>query len=291
MTYDVGKVFESNNCGKFIITKIIDCDKREIQFLNTGAKKVTYRTSIRSGRVKDDVIHITKYNVGDVFQSNNFGKYKITKVLDNDQREIQFLDTGYKTIVDTTRIKTGEIRDIYFKSVCGIGVLGKYSSSHYLYSRWHAMLCRCYDKNNSCYETYGGSGVQVCPRWHYFENYVKDIESLENSDKLKGKNSSDWHIDKDIKIENNKIYSKNTVLIVKSSQNVAERNSRYNKKPINMLDLNGNFIKNFNSIKEATEFAAPHLEYSTSIIKCAKGEMKTAYGYKWTYADDNNFTL
>lgn len=286
MEYNVGEIFDSNNCGKFKITKIIDRDKREIEFLNTGTKKITYRKSIRTGMVKDNLVHVTKYDVGMIFDSNSFGKFKITKIVDRLNREIEFLDTGYKTKINIDTIKSGHVRDNYLKTVCNVGILGDCDSTHYLYSRWNAMLHRCYDKNYQCYETYGGSGVTVCDEWHYFENYIKDIESLHNSDKLKGNDSKNWHIDKDIKVKGNKIYSKDTVSIVKSSKNITERNVRCNKKPIIMLDLNDNIIMKFDSLKQATEFISPHLKYSTNITKCANGKIKTAYGYKWRYVKD-----
>lgn len=49
---------------------------------------------------------------------------------------------------------------------------------------------------------------------------------------------------------------------------------------IKQFDKDGNYIKTFNSIKQASEEIGG---YSTNIIKCMKGITKTAYGYKWEY--------
>lgn len=52
--------------------------------------------------------------------------------------------------------------------------------------------------------------------------------------------------------------------------------------PINQLDLNGNFVKEWESIKQVKR----ELGFNTfGIIKCCKKEKryKTAYGYKWEY--------
>lgn len=52
--------------------------------------------------------------------------------------------------------------------------------------------------------------------------------------------------------------------------------------PINQLDLNGNFVKSWESIKQVKR----ELGFNTfGIIKCCKNEKryKTAYGFKWEY--------
>lgn len=53
-------------------------------------------------------------------------------------------------------------------------------------------------------------------------------------------------------------------------------------KPIAIIqyDMQGNFIKIFDSIKEAS---AEVNGLSTNIVKCLKGKTKSAYGYKWQY--------
>lgn len=49
---------------------------------------------------------------------------------------------------------------------------------------------------------------------------------------------------------------------------------------INQLDKNNNFIRTFNSIKEASLVVNGE---STNIVKCLKGKIKSAYGYIWKY--------
>lgn len=55
-------------------------------------------------------------------------------------------------------------------------------------------------------------------------------------------------------------------------------NSR--KKKIEMYDLNGNYIKTFNSITIASKETNTDL---TCIVRCCRGENHTAGGYKWRY--------
>mgnify|MGYP001591070312 CR=1 FL=1 len=43
------------------------------------------------------------------------------------------------------------------------------------YSPWAAMMGRCYNKNNSEYQNYGGRGIQVCFSWQDFAKFFKDM--------------------------------------------------------------------------------------------------------------------
>ena len=64
---------------------------------------------------------------------------------------------------------------------------------------------------------------------------------------------------------------------------VQKRRSAQSQKVINQFDLNGNLIKRWNSILEAK--TALNLK---SISACCRRKQKTAGGYIWKYADDNN---
>lgn len=44
------------------------------------------------------------------------------------------------------------------------------------YRAWLAMKQRCYDKNATRYEDWGGRGIEVCEQWqHSFPQFLKDI--------------------------------------------------------------------------------------------------------------------
>lgn len=68
-------------------------------------------------------------------------------------------------------------------------------TEHQLYQTWHSMKRRCYDKNYTGYDRWGGRGIKVCKQWKYnFEKFVEDM-----GDKPKG----DYSIDR---IDNNGNY-------------------------------------------------------------------------------------
>ncbi len=44
------------------------------------------------------------------------------------------------------------------------------------YKTWVQMKVRCYNKNRSDYNNYGGRGIEVCERWRYsFELFLQDM--------------------------------------------------------------------------------------------------------------------
>lgn len=40
---------------------------------------------------------------------------------------------------------------------------------------WVHMMSRCYDPMDPDYSEYGGKGIKVCDRWHFYNNFLADI--------------------------------------------------------------------------------------------------------------------
>lgn len=79
----------------------------------------------------------------------------------------------YKTT--QTKLKLGLAKS------CGCR-MGNYKHGHCIgkkaspeRSTWNAVMTRCYNKNYTYYENYGGRGIKVCKRWHKFENFLADM--------------------------------------------------------------------------------------------------------------------
>lgn len=64
-------------------------------------------------------------------------------------------------------------------------------------------------------------------------------------------------------------------------RNMHKTMARKQQRKVNQLDLDGNFIKQFDSINEAATYFWGH---SSNIRRVCKGKGKTAFGYKWEYA-------
>ena len=158
--------------------------------------------------------------VGKVCKSKLSGDFKIVKYNDNANVEIRFLKTGFQTVTRLHHIRNGEIKDPYLPSVHGVGVLGaKYQSRvngvlTKEYALWYNMLERCYNdtykKKNPTYE--------YCKVSENFKSYEYFYEWCHSQI---GFSNESWHLDKDLLVKGNKVYSENTCVFLPSEINLA----------------------------------------------------------------------
>ena len=133
-------------------------------------------------------------------------KYKNARHID-----VKF-ENGYTTYDrEYKEFKKGRIKDLYYPEIYSIGYVGeKYSHKDYpyFYNKWQSMLERCYDeKSLNKHPTY--KGCTVCDEWKSFSIFcewcLNNYYSIDNEE---------MHLDKDILIKNNKIYSPKTSIFV-----------------------------------------------------------------------------
>jgi hypothetical protein len=48
-------------------------------------------------------------------------------------------------------------------------------STSYTYRSWICMMGRCYCQSSASFQFYGGRGIQVCDRWHKYEDFLSDM--------------------------------------------------------------------------------------------------------------------
>lgn len=151
--------------------------------------------------------------VGKVFKSLNSGDFKVLKYNNGGNVEIEFLKTGYETSVHLVQVKSGSIKDPYLPSVYGVGILGtKYPTKvngvlTKDYILWTGMLQRCYSNTfKKKYSTYEGCEVS-----ENFKSYEYFYEWCHNQI---GFSNQGWHLDKDLLIKGNKVYSENTCVFI-----------------------------------------------------------------------------
>jgi len=127
---------------------------------------------------------------------------------------VEFIGSGYITRSAYKEIKSGSIKDRLIPNVGGVGFLGgvKYKTNgvdKVCYQTWLDMILRCYaPKNEGIAKRY--HGVSVCKDWHNYQNYAPWYKD----NFIKG-----YHVDKDLKVFNSKLYSPETCVFVPEALN------------------------------------------------------------------------
>ena len=154
---------------------------------------------------------------GKVYPSNRFGDVKILEYKNNKQVVIMFLNTGFITEESMGVIRSGHIRDNSLPTTCGFGYIDiegasthKHMTKEYLL--WNSMINRCYNENLR-YKNPTYKGCSVSEQWSYLSNF-KDWCNNQI-----GFGNEGWHLDKDILVKGNKVYSEHTCVFVPSEIN------------------------------------------------------------------------
>lgn len=132
--------------------------------------------------------------------------------------DIQFED-GYIKTTRYCHFKSGRVINPYIPTVYGVGYIGEentvdeYGKHVKAYKVWHSMMKRCYSIKYQEYQpTY--KGCTVCEEWHFYGDFKKwfDTNYYEVENEV-------MHLDKDILVKGNKVYSPNTCIFVPQSIN------------------------------------------------------------------------
>ena len=160
--------------------------------------------------------------VGKICKSNLSGDFKVLKYNDKKNVEILFLKTGYHKVAEMKEVRNGSIKDPYSPSVFGVGILGtKYppkvnSRNTKEYDLWCSMLRRCYSdgfkKKQPTYE-----GCEVSDNFKSYEYFYEWCHSQIGFDN--DGNGNPFHLDKDLLIKGNKVYSENTCVFIPAEIN------------------------------------------------------------------------
>tara|TARA_R110001592_G_C13193003_1_gene753567 strand:+ start:30924 stop:31628 length:705 start_codon:yes stop_codon:yes gene_type:complete len=159
--------------------------------------------------------------VGDIFHSNKSGDMIVISYKDFHNVEVLFINTMYRVVTNAYSLRKGQVRDKLHPNLYGVGYIGEgeFNSNHSAIHRWRGMLDRCYnEETHKKYPSY--KGCSVCEEWHNFQNFAKWFE--ENYPKDGGV----YQLDKDIKVEGNKIYSPDTCLFVTQEENMAQAHAK-----------------------------------------------------------------
>lgn len=227
---------------------------------------------------------------GEIRTNTQGYKMKIIAYRSNRDIDVQFengkcVKTNYQTF------KRGKIKNRTYPSVYGIGYIGntiimnnkKIKKS---YSVWSHMISRCYNKNDREYNIYGNNRCVVYSEWHCYATFEKWYD--ENYYEIDGEK---MHLDKDILIKGNKIYSPKGCVIVPQEINslFTRRKSKRGSFPIG-VSIKNNVIKKYASqcninkrLKHLGYFDTPeeafyaYKSFKESYIKQIADEYKLKY--------------
>lgn len=110
---------------------------------------------------------------------------------------------------------------------------------------------------------------------------INHINGMKNDNRLE---NLEWTTQQ----ENTQHAVKTGLKVVTEKQKMAAINNllkarEKNKVKVRQFDLNGNYIRTWNSITEASKFYG--FKSSAAIIKNCKGKTKTSGGYVWKYQE------
>lgn len=167
---------------------------------------------------------MSKFKGGDCVGEISYSRFntpmKLIEYHGWDKVLVEFQDEyKYRTYGTYQMFKKGNIKNVYDKSVYNVGFIGegKYNNILHrdIYVRWFSMMSRCYnpyrinnfDKNYvDCFVDVEFHNFQKFAKWYEENYYTVDNETM--------------HLDKDILVKHNKIYSKETMIFVPEKINI-----------------------------------------------------------------------
>lgn len=161
---------------------------------------------------KEEIISQKLDREGKIYKTIYDEKIKIINYLGYKRVLVEFLDEfHYQTWVNYDAILKGKIRNPFRKNKYG-GIRGeKELSRHYKheFDIWWGILRRINEHDK--FPLY--KDVEICEEWYIFKNFIEWLKTQSNYKYLK-ENNIRFEVDKDIKINNNKLYSPNSCYVV-----------------------------------------------------------------------------
>lgn len=146
--------------------------------------------------------------IGKTYTSDKHGNLVITNYINANKVEVEFRETGFKTVTKLEHIKNGKVKDKFKPNVQGVGIIGDEVSRvngklTKEYSLWQSMLRRCYDESfHKTMPTYKTCSVSEDFKFYpIFKEWCRKQVSFN----LKG-----FTLDKDLLVKGNREYSAET---------------------------------------------------------------------------------
>lgn len=233
----VGETNINNQGLKMTIIEYRNATDIDILFENGNIRQHMRYDHFKDGNIIDKKIN----HLNEEIINNQGLKMKIIRYRTNYDMDVEFEDGYIKKNVGYNSFKRGSVNNPYHKCYYGVACKGETKITDgegnelKSYKVWSSMLQRCYDvKYQEIYPTY--KDCTVCEDWLCYANFKVwyDNNIYEIEDEV-------IHLDKDILVENNKIYSPSTCIFTPRYINELFRN-----KPTRSLPKGVCYNKNWN---------------------------------------------
>ncbi|TWE06421.1 hypothetical protein FB550_102443 [Neobacillus bataviensis] len=174
---------------------------------------------------------------------NNYGSLMVIDEYNNSQDVWVRFPQGHLVHCTWQQFVTGSVKNVYDRSVFGVGFIGEGDYKPSIdgvmtpqYLTWIAMMMRCYStKFKEKQPTY--KDCTVSEEWHNFQNFCKWYDK--NNYEIDGYR---MHLDKDILVKGNKLYSSSTCVFVPQFINTLflKRAAKRGSLPIGVKRCSGN---------------------------------------------------
>ena len=228
--YRSGDVVHTKNNGYVEVIEYRSAIDIVIRFEN-GEEKSVKAQDLRAGHARPDNKFTSR--VGHSFTTNSGWEGKVVEWNNAFDVIVRWQD-GSQTSETWGYITSGGIKPLFQPSVCGVGYVGdgrfvprgyknlpegKSYASEELYSYWQRMITRCYNpKEQAKPSGRAYIGCTVSDEWHNFQNFAEWALCNEYCGKVDDLGNI-WHLDKDILVIDNKVYSSNSCLFVPNEIN------------------------------------------------------------------------
>lgn len=221
----VGSVHTTNKGGYVEVTEYINKNKIRVRFLNTEEEVYTTAVILRKGTLLGEGYTPIDMRCGFIHKTNNHGDLEIVKYTNAEDVTVRFLNTGLvRSLIRATAIRGGKVwdttrcRETNNKGIllCGVG----FNDADYAvrknnkegvevwccpyYAKWKGMLMRCYNQH-ALKRKPSYIDCTVCEEWLTFSNF---------KDWMIGEDHQGKHLDKDLLVEGNKVYSPSTCIFI-----------------------------------------------------------------------------
>lgn len=231
--------------------------------------------------------------LGKEFETNGYGKCVVIDYKSAKEVTVEFYEPSCIIVCESSKLKKGEIKNpmkpsYYNKGYIGVGKHG--FKDFNAYRTWQSMLVRAYSESyHKDKPTY--KDVEVCEEWLNFQNFAKWFYEQEFSE-VKDDSGNKYHLDKDLLVRGNKVYSPETCCFIPHEINALfTRDSRLKGKFVGV-----NFRKSSNKFQARITCCGidEHLGYfdrfeeAFKVFKTRKEGLIRDLAEKWKFGISKN---